>query len=307
VLDAGTTSPGATLGAGNVFPQCRFHFGALDSTLRSNTALIAQVDMFTSGWIGSAENFNLGSVCTATNPGGQLAGIVPALVSYIIAFTARRDVGLADCNVSGSNNLCNSGATYIRAHLNDRIIPQYAKYAQGFAQACGTTRPMIWMMEPDYYQYSTGGDPMSLTPQEAGQIMHTLVSTVKQYLPNVAFSMDISPWIPNNGANWYSNFTMSDFTFISTSGGGTDAATAKIRAANAMTWAGVHQATGKPILADTGYGASGRPAGHDPDWDVAASINARIVDGVVSITQYSPNTDWPTTIAALRSQLTPCN
>jgi hypothetical protein len=295
--------PASDASAGTGFSQCRFHFGALDSTLRSNTALIPQVDMFTSGWIGSAENFNLASVCTNTNPGGQLAGLVPALVSYVAAFTARRDAGLQDCNVSTGANLCNAGATYIRAHLADRIIPQYAKYAQGFAQSCGTTRPMIWMMEPDYYQYSTGGDPQSLTAQEAGQIMHMLVTTVKQYLPNVLFSMDISPWIPNNGANWYSNFTMGDFTFISTSGGGTDADTARIRSANTMTWAGVHQVTGKPILADTGYGASGRPAGHDPFWDVPANVNARMLDGVISITQYSPNTNWPTTIGQIRPQL----
>jgi hypothetical protein len=26
-------------------------------------------------------------------------------------------------------------------------------------------------------------------------------------------AMDISPWIPNNGANWYTNFDMSLFTF----------------------------------------------------------------------------------------------
>ncbi len=61
-----------------------------------------------------------------------------------------------------------------------------------------------------------------------------------------------------------------------------------------MTWAGVHQVTGKPILADTGYGVGGQSAGHDPAWDVVANINARIADGVISITQYNPNTSWPT-------------
>ena len=37
------------------------------------------------------------------------------------------------------------------------------------------------------------------------------------------FSLDISPWIPNNGVDLVPGFTLSDFTFISTSGGGTDA------------------------------------------------------------------------------------
>ena len=290
-------------GPGNIFGQCRFHFGTIDSRARSNPTMLAQVDMFTSGWIGSGENFNLSGVCTQTNPGGAFAGKVPALVSYIIAFTARRDENLQDCNVSSGPNLCNSGATYIRAHLNDRIIPQYVKYAQGFASACGS-RPMIWMMEPDYYQY-TNTDPNRLTAAEAGQIMHTLVTTVKQYLPSALFSMDISPWIANNGANWFPNFTMSDFTFISTSGGGTAANNTRIRANNSMTWAGVHQVTGKPILADTGYGVAGTSAGHDAAWDVVANINARIADGVISITQYNPVSTWGDTIVSIRSQLSP--
>jgi hypothetical protein len=300
---AGTGGSGSGGSGPRVFPECRFHFGAIDSVAKQRSGLIAQLDMFTSGWIGSAENFNLNGVCTDTNANGVLAGKVPALVSYIIAFTARRDENLQDCNVSGSNNLCNHGATYIRAHLEDRIIPQYRKYAQGFASACGTSRTMIWMMEPDYYQYVAGGDPNSLTPQEAGQIMARLVATVRQVLPNVVFSLDISPWIPMEGANWYPNFTLSDFTFIHTSGGGTDANNTRIRAVNNMTWAGVRRVTGKPILADTGYGVAGQPAGHDAQWDMASNLNARIADGVISISQYNPNTSWATTIPQIRSQL----
>ena len=70
-----------------------------------------------------------------------------------------------------------------------------------------------------------------------------------------------------------------------------------------MTWAGVNQVTGKPILADTGYGANGVSAGEDPNWNVASNINARIADGVISISQYNPGTAWGGTIANIRSQL----
>jgi hypothetical protein len=126
---------------------------------------------------------------------------------------------------------------------------------------------------------------------------------MRQSLPNAVFSLDISPWIPNNGRDWYSNFKLDDFTFINTSGGGTDAGNTRIRANNTMTWAGVHQVTGKPILADTGYGAAGAPAGHDAAWDVPANINARIADGVVSIVQYSPMKGWGSTIAKIRPGL----
>jgi hypothetical protein len=295
IKDVGAPGDGGTLG------QCRFHFGTIDSKVNGNSALTAQIDFFTPGWVGQSDTFDMDYACTEAK--GALSGATMAVVSYIIAFSARRDQGLQDCNVNDQTNLCKYGATYIRNRLENRIIPQYAMYAQGFASSCGTTRPIIWMMEPDYYQYYAGGDANALTPQEAGQIMGRLVATVRQYLPNAVFSLDISPWIPNEGADWYSNFNLADFTFINTSGGGTDANNTRIRANNTMTWAGVHRVTGKPILADTGYGAAGAPTGHDPQWDVVANINARNADGVIGISQYNPATTWSTTLSQIRSQL----
>ena len=133
--------------------------------------------------------------------------------------------------------------------------------------------------------------------------MTALVNALKSSLPNAYFSMDISPWIGNNGSSWYPNFNLSLFTFINTSGGGTDANNTKIRSNNSMTWAGVSQVTGKPILADTGYGAAGASAGEDANWNVPANINARIADGVISISQYNPGNSWGSTISSIRGQL----
>jgi hypothetical protein len=158
-------------------------------------------------------------------------------------------------------------------------------------------------MEPDWYQYTGSGQTQPWSAALAGTNMTAMVNALKSSLPQAAFSMDISPWIGSNGANWYPNFDMSLFTFINTSGGGTDANNARIRANNSMTWAGVNQVTGKPILADTGYGANGASAGHDANWDVPANINARIADGVISISQYNPTNTWGTTIAGIRGQL----
>jgi hypothetical protein len=318
-----------------VFPQCQFHFGTIDSNAKNDPSLIDQLDMFTSGWIGTSSTFNLGSVCTETNAGGAFYGKVPALVSYIIAFTARSDPPnfcLADCNATNAgtgcattSDLCTKGADYLRQEFTSRVLPAYATFAQGFAGACGTARPMIWEMEPDYFQYydaAQGGGTRGqaggpLSGAEAANYMSQMIATVKQYLPNAVFSMDTSPWMSNNGCagsnpatdpGWYPFFDMSQFTFVNTSGGGTLANSANIRAGEA-TWAGVHQCSGnKPILADTGYGAAGGSAGPDPNWDVPANINARIVDGVISITQYNPNAaTWGATIAANRSMLSPVN
>ena len=288
--------------AGKVFSQCRFHFGTIDSQAKNGGAsMISQLDFFTPGWM--MGTFNQGYVCTESASGGALAGLVPVDVTYIAANYVKNQNKLCDCNVSGCSggNLCNYGAQYITQDWST-ILSQYTSNSTGFA-ACLGGRPIIFEMEPDWYQYYAGGQTQAWTPAQAGTNMTALVNALKSSLPNAVFSMDISPWIPNNGSAWYTSFDMGLFTFINTSGGGTAANNTKIRSNNAMTWAGVHQVTGKPILADTGYGANGGSAGPDAAWDVPANINARIADGVVSISQYNPSSSWGSTISGIRSQL----
>jgi hypothetical protein len=314
----GSSSAGGTggaMGADKVFDPCRFHFGTIDSVAKANPSIIPQIDYFTPGWMGQKDTFDMSYVCTEANAGGALAGKVPVIVAYVAAFYAKRHFGLCDCNVSscGANNdLCHAGSADITNNLTN-IVNVYKSYAQGFAGCYGTTKPIVFEMEPDFYQYTyTGIETAPWTFAQAAQIMSQFVSAVKTYLPNAAFSMDISPWVgtnnntggdgSDNGKNWYSYFDMSLFTFINTSGGGTDAATAKIRG-DAMTWAGVNAVTGKPILADTGYGVAGSPAGPDPAWDNATNINARVTDGVIGVAQYNPASTWGSTISAVRSQL----
>jgi hypothetical protein len=308
----GVTATGGTTGAGGsttppaggkVFSKCRFHFGTIDSqatsTKNGGATLISQLDFFTPGWM--MGTFNQGYVCTEAN--GALAGLVPVDVTYIAANYVKNQNKLCDCNVSGCSggNLCSYGSQYITQDWA-AILAAYTSNSTGFA-ACLGGKPIIFEMEPDWYQYTGGGQTQAWTAAQAGTNMTALVNALKSSLPNAVFSMDISPWIPTNGSAWYPNFNMSLFTFINTSGGGTAANSTKIRTNNAMTWAGVSQVTGKPILADTGYGANGGSAGPDTAWDDPTNINARIADGVVSISQYNPSTTWGTTISNVRSQL----
>jgi hypothetical protein len=299
--------------AGKVFSQAHFHFGTIDSIAKSaGTSMISQLDFFTSGWL-QGDTFDHSGVCDDTKPGAALANLVPVLVAYIsAAHVKRQDKTMCDCNVTTSpcvaaNDLCHQGAARIAQDFT-AIVSAYKSYSDGFAQCYGTTRPIVFEMEPDWYQYTISSQSAPWTPKQAGQMLGQLVAALKSSLPNARFSIDVSPWVgpsngSDNGAAWYSNFDMSQFSFVNTSGGGTNADTAKIRSANGMTWAGLSQVTGKPILADTGYGANGAAAGEDPLWNVAANINARMADGVVSISQYNPSSDWGATIAALRSQL----
>jgi hypothetical protein len=312
---ASTGGTGGAMAADKVFDPCRFHFGTIDSIAKANPSMISQIDFFTPGWMGQSDTFDMSYVCTEANTGGALANKVPVIVAYVAAFYVKRHNALCDCNVTtcGANNdLCHYGSSDITNNMTN-ILNVYKSYAQGFAACYGTTKPIVFEMEPDFYQYTyTGIETQPWTFAQAGQIMSQFVGAVKQYLPNAAFSMDISPWVgtnnntggdgSDNGKNWYSYFDMSLFTFINTSGGGTDAATAKIRG-DQMTWAGVNAVTGKPILADTGYGVNGSAAGPDPAWDNPTNINARIADGVLSISQYNAASNWGATITSVRSQL----
>jgi hypothetical protein len=298
---AATGGSTSTQPANKVFSQCRFHFGTIDSIAKTFASMISQLDFFTPGWM--MGTFNQGAVCTESASGAALAGLVPVDVTYVAANYAKAHHQLCDCNVSGcaGGNLCNYGAQYITQDWT-AILDVYTSNSTGFANCLGG-RPIIFEMEPDWFQYVANGQTQPWTAAQAGTNMTALVNALKSSLPNAVFSMDISPWIPQNGSSWYSNFNMSLFTFINTSGGGTNANNAQIRSNNAMTWAGVHQVTGKPILADTGYGAATSPAGEDPLWNDPANINARIADGVVSISQYTPTSAWGGTIANIRSQL----
>lgn len=314
----GKTGAGGLTGNGTAFSQCRFHFGTVDAIARANPSIIPQLDFYTPGWMASiSDTFDMGYVCNDTKAGGTFANQVPVIVAYAAAFYVKRHAGLADCGgAPGSTaDLCHQGAAAIQTNLA-AIVNVYKSFGQGFAACYGTTRPIIFEMEPDFYQYTyaTGATVQTQpwTYAQAGQIMGQFVGAMKASLPNALFSMDISPWVgtnnntgsngSDNGANWYSNFDMTQFTFINTSGGSTNAAGAQIRG-NLMTWAGVSRATGKPILADTGYGFNGSSAGPDPAWDSATNINARMLDGVVSISQYNPASNWGTTISNVRGQL----
>ncbi len=297
-----------------VFSECRLHFGTIDSVATQNPALIPELDFFTPGWMGQSDHFDQSFVCDEAKPGAVLGKQLPVIVAYVSAFYVKRHHGnLCDCNVDACgqtdakpNDLCHFGAQYIKQDLA-KIVDVYEAYAQGYAACYGTTRPIVFEMEPDWYQYTddTQGSPM--TKDEAAGIIGQYVDAMRQYLPNAHFSIDISPWVDDNGAtngkDWYSRFDLSKFTFANTSGGATLAANAKIRNDNMMTWAGVSQVTRKPVLADTGYGAAGISAGHDPNWDNVDNLNQRIADGVISISQYNPKGDWASTIRSIRSQL----
>jgi hypothetical protein len=288
--------------ADDLFSTCRFHFGTPDGIATGNSATMAQVDYLTA-WAGSAENYNLNpffQTCKNNNK-------TPVVVSYIIAFTARRDWSLLDCNVDPTNNLCKRGADFIRQQ-KPRIMSQYSKYAGGANSSFGSSQWMVWCMEPDFSQYADAGQNSGgLTVTQCGALMNEILDTIKKYCPKAVFSMDISPWKDTTWQkNWFQALPKDRFTFINTSGGQARADQTFISdnwSTALPTWAWVFKAWGKPLITDAGYGAGGSNTGHDVRWDNVANLTARIKDGVLGVAQVNPASDWGSTISSIRSQL----
>lgn len=277
------------------FDPCQFNFGMK----WKGGSPPSEVD-YLAEWLGSEEHFNMGGLLEACRNHNK----TPVFYSYIIAFLGRRDNGLGDCDVSGGNNLCTKGAEYIKQNKS-RIRDKYSELISAIKNDWGTSKTIIFFMEPDYYQYTYPEQSSSLSFQEAGQLMEELVDIIKNALPNALISMDISPWIEDQGktSSWYGAMPMDKIDFLNTSGGVAEAASQLIKGNNQMTYSGVSNLTGKPIFADCGYGAGGGGTGHNSAWDDVNNIKARIKDGVIGILQDSPNSSWGSTISNLRSQL----
>jgi len=224
----------------------------------------------------------------------------PVFYGYLIAKTS----GLADCDVATGASLCSEGANYIRRNMG-KILNAYGSFAQSAAQIWGTQRQIVFLIEPDFYQYfqsgQQGGDPI---PQDSAKlIMGQIHDKVRQYLPQAEFSFDISPWISQK--LWFARFDTADFAWGNTSGGRTQGGDAKIRSENTLTWAAASSSMNRGIIADVGYGVGG---GADnagiASWNDAANLNARIADGVVGITNTLADYSWGNTLKTLRPKLT---
>lgn len=300
------------------FDPCRFNFGAgWQTTHQKDTAFYKGMD-FISVWLGDNDYFN------PSFEGWMLdmafgVGATPMIYAYVIAEVGKEQ-NLKDCDM-GTPNLCTNGASVIRQYFADSILHRYRLYAEGMRdyitlyyspEILADTLQMIWLIEPDFYQYSVSGDAQngSNTNQVGGGIpddsmgiyFSQIVQTIKTYLPAAKIAIDISPWIKDMPA-WYANFDMSLVDYASTSGGRTLAGSTKIRSANISTWAEVRQIIGKPILADAGYDAGGKGTGQDTTWDNVTNLNARIADGVIGVTQMDAAQGYGALLETVRPQL----
>ena len=186
-------------------------------------------------------------------------GKIPVFYAYIIAFEARNDWNLQDCNV-GYPNLCQQGSKYIRENY-DHIVERYKHQSSNIATYIGRNGFCVFLIEPDFWQYygdthtQEGG---TLSGEQMRALYDDIAAAIKKNLPNAALSWDISAWIGQEGMKtWWEFFKSStDIDFINTSGGEGQGGSSEFKP-NELTWEFLSTVTGKKIIADSGYGVGG--------------------------------------------------
>ena len=290
------------------FDECRFNFGRQwHNSFNENTDFSGKGLSHLAIWIGDNDNYNQyweGSMVRAAKKNN----LTPVFYAYVIA-EYDKDQGFSDCDV-GSPNHCTNGAETIRNKWSN-IIGRYKSYAQGVAQDFGTSGTTIWLIEPDFFQYSVSGDNHDTRFSQVGggipdadlcgKYFNDIVSAIKSALPNAKIAVDISPWLNDNIITWYANFDKSKIDYLFTSGGRTQGDQDRIRGDNnnLLTWAGASAAMGgKKIIADDGYGVGGASNNDYVEWQNVSNLNNRISDGVIGLTIQEPNDSYYTFAAA---------
>jgi hypothetical protein len=273
------------------FPACQFRVGR---SYDQPTTDYSKYD-YVSIWIntpasdGSGTDFNIwyqGEMIKAT----KKAGKIPLFYAYVIAFEGRFRKGLQDCDVSGSNNLCTDGSNFIRDN-RALLVSRYRHQATQIANALGDRNAQaIFVIEPDFWQYY--GDTHQKGGPLSGEYMRALLddfaAEIKAALPNALISWDLSAWIGVAGmTKWWGYFKSAPYIdFVHTSGGQGNGGSAEYKP-NELKWSEFKSITGKPIIADCGYGVGGGASDNCSPW-FGSSINDRIRDGVISLSVANP-------------------
>ena len=290
------------------FDECHFNYGRQwQNSFNENTDFSGKGLSHLAIWIGDNDNYNQyweGSMVRAAKKNN----LTPVFYAYVIA-EYDKDQGNQDCDV-GSPNHCTNGAETIRNKWSS-IISRYRSYAQGVAQDFGTSGTTIWLIEPDFFQYSVSGDNHDTRFNQVGggipdadlcgKYFNDIVSTIKSALPNAKIAVDISPWLNDGLVTWYANFDKSKVDYLFSSGGRTQGDQERMRSDNnnLVTWAFASSAMGgKKIIADDGYGVGGASNNDYGDWLNVSNLNNRISDGVIGLTIQEPNDSYYTFAAS---------
>ena len=313
--DAGGVSDASAL-APDPF-SCKFAWGepSPGGALSSYDSL-----QFLTTWLGSEIKAD-GSVTSCGPCGwlGQVAStsLVPAFYAYIIGFYGHAN-GLPDGNQSAGPNLTTGAGALILGAANaacpageicasNKIVEAYAWYAQQ-AQKVWPTRPSVWLLEGDFVQYASTSQTRPLTYAQLGKLAALITTAIKTNMPHAIVGIDHSTWNSDDvtksfwGAMAQANYDIAWTTGVGNNNGFISAGTNASSYNGATdTYAYLHAITGRKILVDESAGLS--QASDTWSNQSAATINARIAEGVIGINVSGAPANYLANVAALEPQL----
>jgi hypothetical protein len=321
---AGTSGGnGGTGGVSTTAPACSGSTAALTATPfgcgfawgRNTANQLSQFSylQFVSDWIGSEiradGTLNGCSGCKWLQTVAS-TNLVPVYYAYIIGFYGHAN-GLPDGNSGGPPNLTTGGANLIRNNRS-KIIAAYTSYAQQ-SHAVWGTKPLVWLLEGDFVQYTGTSETNALSMTELAQLAADITCAIKSNMPNAVVAINHSTWNADDVTNsfWNAMDGAAYYDLVWTSGAATTtgyfdpAADKTTYNSKTASYAYVHKLTGRNIFVDTSFGASAM----GDTWTTAApaTINARIADGVIAANVTTPPSNYQTAIGNLGTLAGTCN
>jgi hypothetical protein len=314
----GRQGSGGSAGAQGVNPfGCKFAWGepSPSGSLSSYGWL-----QFMTNWTGQSVQKD-GSVtsCETCSWLGQLAStnVIPMYYAYIIGFYGHAN-GLPDGNQSSGPNLTTGASALILGAANagcpsgqicaqNKIVQAYAYYAKQ-SHTAWPTKPLVWLLEGDFVQYAASSQSQPLTYAQLGQLAAQITSAIKTNMPNAVVAMDHSTWNSDDVTNsFWGAMKQADLDLVWTTGVGNEngflaaGTTASSYNGKTCTYTYLHTLTGLKILVDESAGLS--QAADTWSNQTAATINARIAEGVIGINVSGAPSNYQTNVQALAPQL----
>lgn len=281
--------------------DCEFAWGA-----NGNGGNRASYLDFITTWVGYETNGNCDG-CRLVND-VRNTNALPVYYAYFIGYMASAD-GYGDCNTDFDDNLCSHGAAWLKAN-SDEVVQRYSDYARQTQQA-SPQKPVIWLLEGDFIQYTYDDQSEPFSMSELGALTERIVCGIREAQPNAIIALNHSSWIRNPTlSNYFAAMPLDVIDLVWTTGMG-DVPGGYLNDGDANdredgTYRYLSHISGKKLLVDTSFGASQQA----DSWSnvAAATLNERIADGVIAANVTEPPSDYQGRVSALASQLAPvCN
>lgn len=288
---------------------CKFAFGTNDPG--GSLAGISELG-FVSKWVGYELDKSGGlprcDGCSWLTMNVASTPLIPVYYAYFIGFFGKAN-GLPDGNENPNGpNLTTDAAQLIRDH-REQLIGVYANYAKQTA-AVWKDKPLIWLLEGDFVQYTAESQKNRLNLTELGALSRDITCAIKSNMPNALVAVNQSTWNSDQVTkDFWTALKDSNYDLVWTTGvpnnmgffeKGTNSGSYN---KDTATYKFVHEFTGRKIFVDTSFGLSGT----SDSWSGAspADLNSRIADGVIAANVTMPSSNYVATVKALVPMLTP--